>query len=302
MTSPGPLPYRIVDVFAATAYAGNPLAVVLDGAGLSTAAMQAMAREFNLSETVFPMAAGERAAGQGADYLARIFTPTAELPFAGHPSVGCAWVMRQEGRVPKDARSVVQECGAGLLRLDFFEGDGDVIIRLTGGPPTVGEPQEPGPLLDAAQLEPADLVDPGTPPRWCGAGIDFCFLRVTDQAVARVEPDIPAVGRLGGAGLVVFSWDPAAAVAHARVFAAGAGVPEDPATGSAAIALGFWLAASGLVDADGPTSYAVRQGAEMGRPSLLRGEVVTEAGRPVSGSVAGTVVPVAEGTIRPPAI
>jgi trans-2,3-dihydro-3-hydroxyanthranilate isomerase len=294
------LPYRVVDVFGVHAYAGNPLAVVYDADALPTEAMQAMAREFNLSETVFVLPVSEAGRAGGADYRLRIFTPSVELPFAGHPSIGGAWSAREDGHLPADAGKVVQECGAGLLPVSLPT-DGGNVVRLAGGTPSVGEAVDPGPLLAAVGLGPADGDGLATaPPRWCGGGISFGFLRVREESVAACRPDIARIAALGGAGLMVFSWEPDARHAHARVFAAGAGVPEDPATGSAAIGLGIWLAVSGLVDAVGVTAYSVGQGIEMGRPSQLFGEVTAAGGRPVAAAVAGAVVPVAEGRIRPP--
>lgn len=281
------LEYQVVDVFTDRAYAGNPLAVVLGGDGLTTDAMQAIAREFNLSETTFPVApdAGE------ATYRLRIFTPTAELPFAGHPSIGSAWVMRHLGRASGDR--VVQECGAGLLPL-LLAGDR---VSLTGGPPSLGPVVPEATALAAVGLGPADFV--GDPLRWAGTGIDFGFLHVRPPAVARCRPDAGTLLSLQPTrALSVFSF--VDGLAHARVFTAGLGVPEDPATGSAALGLGVWLAAAGLIPADGPSSYVVEQGAEMGRPSRLECLVRTSAAAATSVQVTGSVVPVAEGRIRVP--
>jgi trans-2,3-dihydro-3-hydroxyanthranilate isomerase len=278
------LAYEVVDVFTDRAYAGNPLAVVLDADELATEQLQAIAREFNLSETAFPMQADD-----SADYRLRIFTPTTELPFAGHPSVGAADVMQRLGRVARGR--VVQSCGAGLLPLDI----GDGIITLTGGAPQWTEPLDPAPLLASVGLGPDDLA--GTPRR-AGCGIDFTYLPVRPEALARPHVDLDAIAALGGAGLSVFAWD--GSTARARVFAAGAGVPEDPATGSAAVGLGVHLVVSGLAATDGETSYDVVQGVEMGRPSLMRCAVVAAGGRPVEARVSGSVVPVARGEIRVP--
>src|ERR1700689_2505668 len=148
MSYQGTLAYRLVDVFTDQAYAGNPLAVVLEGDDLTTEQMQKIAAEFNLSETPFPIAASS----PDANYRLRIFTPASELPFAGHPSVGSAWVMRSIGRVSDGP--IVQECGAGLLPLLI---DGDV-VTLAGGAPHLGEVLDPGPLLAAVELTAADLV------------------------------------------------------------------------------------------------------------------------------------------------
>jgi trans-2,3-dihydro-3-hydroxyanthranilate isomerase len=287
MTADGTLRYHVVDVFTDTAFAGNPLAVVLDADDLSTDAMQSIAREFNLSETTFPVAASNG----DATYRLRIFTPTAELPFAGHPSVGTACVLHSLGRV--GAGRLVQECGAGLLPVDV---DGDT-ATLTGGAPSVSDPVDPAPVARAVGLTPADLV--GDPVLWCGMGLEFGFVHVRPDAVARASVDTVAARDLpDGAGVSVFSY--VDGVARARVFAPGAGVTEDPATGSAALGLGTWLAAAGYVADEGETAYTVVQGVEMGRPSRLSCAVRCEAGRAVEGSVTGTVVPVAEGHIRRP--
>ncbi|HEX3907347.1 MAG TPA: PhzF family phenazine biosynthesis protein [Mycobacteriales bacterium] len=281
------LDYFVVDVFTTEAYAGNPLAVVPDADGLSDGDLQRIANEFNLSETAFPMAATV----EGASYRLRIFTPTTELPFAGHPSVGAAWVMRSLGRVGDG--EVIQECGAGLLPLQL---DGDR-VTLSGGEPSVSEPVDPAPVLAAVGLAATDFV--GDAVRWAGAGLNWGFVHVHPDAVARARPDTAALDAVAaGTGLSVFSYDDG--VAHARVFAGGAGVPEDPATGSAALGFGVWLAATGLVLADGVTSYLIEQGVEIGRPSRLECTVRCVDGHPVELAVAGAVVPIAEGRIRVP--
>jgi trans-2,3-dihydro-3-hydroxyanthranilate isomerase len=279
------LSYEVVDVFTDRAFAGNPLAVVLDADDLSTAQLQALAREFNLSETAFPMKADD-----GADYRLRIFTPATELPFAGHPSVGAADVMARLGRVARGR--VVQSCGAGLLPLEI----GEDAVTLTGGEPSWSDEVDPAPVLASVGLTGDDLAGPV---RRAGCGIDFTYLPVRAEALGRLDVDLRAVAALGGAGVSVFVWD--GTMARARVFAAGAGVPEDPATGSAAVALGAYLVVSGLVAADGETAYDITQGVEMGRPSLLHCAVVGAGGRPIETRVSGSTVPVARGEIRVPA-
>src|SRR4051794_24249128 len=196
---------------------------------------------------------------QEATYRLRIFTPGTELPFAGHPSVGAAWVMRSLGRVRPGP--VVQECGAGLLSLEVA----DDAITLSGGAPSVGEPLEAEPFLEAVGLTATDSE--GTPVRWAGTGLEFAFLHVRDAALSRCAPDLGRLAALGNGGVSVFALD--GARMHARVFAGGVGVPEDPATGSAALGLGVFLVTSGLLTGDGESSYVVEQGIEMGRPSRL---------------------------------
>jgi trans-2,3-dihydro-3-hydroxyanthranilate isomerase len=282
------LAYEVVDVFTDRAYAGNPLAVVLDADELTTEQLQAIAREFNLSETAFPLQAGYP--NDGASYRLRIFTPATELPFAGHPSVGAADVLRRLGRIATGR--VVQSCGAGLLPLDVTED----AVTLSGGPASWGDPVDPAPLLAAVGLAEDDLAGV---PRRAGCGIDFTYLPVRPEALGRTSADLRALAAFGGAGVSVVAWDGTNALA--RVFAAGAGVGEDPATGSAGVGLGVYLVVSGMVASDGETAYDVVQGVEMGRPSLLRCTVVAADGVPVATRVRGSVVPVARGEIRVPA-
>ena len=185
------LRYRIVDVFTDRPFRGNPLAVVLDADELDSGQLQALAREFNLSETAFPLTA-DRA---GADYRLRIFMPGKELPFAGHPSVGAAWVMAAEGRIAITAPSttVTQSCGAGLLPLRLtVRPQGDVgLVELTAGPPSAGPPADPAPVLAALGLDEGDLV-PGRALRVCSTGLVQGFLCVRDGAayLGTVFPDL----------------------------------------------------------------------------------------------------------------
>lgn len=278
------LRYEVVDVFTDRAYAGNPLAVVLDADELTTAQLQAIAREFNLSETSFPLRAPD-----GATYGLRIFTPTTELPFAGHPSVGAAWVLRSLGRIGDGPN--VQACGAGHLPVEVGPGG----VTLTGGAPTIGDALDPAPFLAAVGLDAADLV--GVPVRWAGVGIDWAFLLVHPDALDRVAVAVDPVAALGGTGVSVLAWDGASA--RCRVLAGGAGIAEDPATGSAALALGVYLSGSGLVG-EGVSSYVVHQGVEMGRPSTMRCSVTVEGGAVIRTTVTGTVASVARGEIRVP--
>jgi trans-2,3-dihydro-3-hydroxyanthranilate isomerase len=284
------LGYEIVDVFTSTPFAGNPLAVVFDADELSTGQMQALAQEFNLSETVFVCTPS--AGASGADYRARIFTPAVELPFAGHPSVGVAHTLARTGRIRRGA--VVQECGAGMLPVVVGPTDDDP-VTLTGGTPSVASPLDPAPLLAAVGLSAGDLVGPA--PRLAGCGISFAYLSVTPEAVSRAVPASDSA-LPGSTGVSVSAWDPAESRARTRVFPVGAGIAEDPATGSAALGYGVWLVASGLLPSGG--SYTVEQGVEMGRPSTLYCTVEARDGAAVRATVAGSVVPVAAGRIRVP--
>ena len=291
MTAPAPdqLAYEVVDVFAPRPFAGNPLAVVLDADGLSTDQCQALAREFHLSETTFVSAPADPA----ADYRVRIFTPDTELPFAGHPSVGTAHTLVRLGRL--EPGILRQQCGVGVVSLDVTQ-DG---ARLSGGPVTLRPGPDPATLAAAVGLGPEDVT--GRPVHLAGCGLEFAHLEVTADALDRAVPDVRALEALlpgveGGISLVV----PGATVATVRVFAGGLAWEEDPATGSAALGTGVWLAAEGLVG-EGTTSYRLHQGARLQRPSVLDCTVTVTAGQVTAATVAGAVLPVAVGTIRVPA-
>ena len=289
MAAPGELDYEVVDVFAPRAFAGNPLAVVFDADALSTEQCQALANEFHLSETSFLCAPG----AAGADYRVRIFTPYAELPFAGHPSVGAAHSLVRAGRLP--AGTLRQECGAGVLDV-VVDDDG---ATLSGGRPTLEDGPDPAALAQALGLSATDAV--GLPAHVAGCGLPFAFLAVRPEVVDDATPVPALLGEHGvGEGVSVFSWDGATATARARVFANDLAWGEDPATGSAALGTGVWLVAARLLVPEGTSSYVVQQGEAMGRPSVLSCTVTASGGRAVAATVRGTVVPVARGRIRVP--
>src|SRR5215218_9337878 len=203
---PGMLDYEVVDVFAARAFAGNPLAVVFDADDLSTEQCQALAFDFHLSETSFVCAPTE----PGASYRVRIFTPFAELPFAGHPSVGAAHTLVRTGRL--QAGTVRQECGVGVLDL-VVDDDG---AQLSGGRPTLEDGPAPAELAAAVGLSAADTT--GVPADVAGCGLPFAYLSVTPDMVDRAVPDKAALSSLGvGEGVSVLSWDAATSTAYARV-------------------------------------------------------------------------------------
>jgi trans-2,3-dihydro-3-hydroxyanthranilate isomerase len=286
------LAYEIVDVFTDRPFAGNPLAVVYGAESLAADQMHALAREFNLSETVFLLPPSEPSS---ATYRARIFTPEAELPFAGHPSVGAAVCLVRRGHAQPGR--LVQECGAGLLPIEVTANGA---AKLTGGEPTLGPDLDPDPLLALVGLTAADFAG-GAAPRRAGCGLEFVFLPVRRSALAKTAgADPAAAARSGVSQISVFAWDGEARSAHARVFCPGVAVPEDPATGSAALGLGVWLVGAGWLPPAGTSSYAVHQGIEMHRPSVLECTVTSADGRSTEATVSGHVVPVARGEISVP--
>jgi len=221
-----------------------------------------------------------------ATYRARIFTPAHELPFAGHPSVGAAVTQLRRGLIK--AGEVVMECGAGLLPIQV---DDAGRATVTGATPTLGAELDPGDLLAGVGLTGDDYRGPA--PRWAGCGVEFPFLHVTAEAVARAVTPPPQIVDT----ICVFAWDAERRESHARVMSPGHGVAEDPATGSAALAFGVWLVGSGLLPGDGLTKYTVRQGLEIHRPSTLDCTVTAVGGKAVQATVTGHVVPIASGEI-----
>ena len=255
-------PYHVLDVFTDRPYAGNPLAVVLDGDDLPTESMQAIAREFNLSETTFPTAAPDRRPTTRCGSSRR--APSCRSPATRASAPPGCW--------PGSAGS--RPAGAAGLRgrraADRRDRAG---ATLTGGAPTVSDPLDAEPLLHAVGLEAGSLAGIA-PPRTAGAGLEWTYLAVEADAVGRVAPDWIGLARsVPSTGLAVFSW--AEGVAHLRAMTTEGF--EDPATGSAALGFGVYLTASGLVP-DGTTEYRIHQGAEIGRPSTLYGTVTTEGG------------------------
>jgi trans-2,3-dihydro-3-hydroxyanthranilate isomerase len=285
-----------LDVFTDRRFAGNPLAVVLDAEQLDTAAMQAIAHEFNHPETVFVSTPGDPAHRARI----RIFTPRRELPFAGHPTVGTAVLLglRDDGGAGRDI-VLEEEIGAVRCTLETSAGAGG---RARFAIPQL--PTEAGPVPDdaivaaALGLVPAEIGE-SRPARW-SAGMPFTFVPVTSRAgVERCRPDLASFDSAFGAGGAAYvvcrqTVEPGHSF-HARMFAPGMGVPEDPATGSAAAAFAGLLA-SHLPD--GTHAIAIEQGYEMGRPSLIRLVAVVEAGRVLSASIGGDAVIVTEGTIE----
>ncbi len=281
--------YEIVDVFTDRPFAGNPLAVVFGAEALAGDQMQTLAREFNLSETVFVLPSTA-----GATYRARIFTPEAELPFAGHPSVGAAVTSVRRGLA--EPGQVVQECGAGLLPITVTTD----AATLTGGKPTLGPPLPTADLLELVGLGPADFAGGATEPAVAGCGLEFVILPVRREALARAWADPVRARALGVTGISVFAWAEDERTAYARVFCPGVSVPEDPATGSAALGLGVWLVGRGWLPGEGTTPYTVHQGIEMHRPSLLECTVTAAGGAATLATVSGHVVPVGSGEIAVP--
>ena len=279
-----------VDVFVTGPLTGNQLAVVWDADGWEAGAMQALAAELGLSETVYVLAPST----PEADARLRIFTPARELPMAGHPVVGATWALRAEGRIGP-VGSV--ETGAGTLAV---RADGDRAWMTQARP-------DPGPLVDAGEVAAAcgTTAAAWPPAQVWSTGLPQLMLPVPDlDALARARPDLGAVERLGArdgwVGVSLYALlerGDGSALARVRHFTPALGVPEDPVTGSAAGALGARLAAAGL-GAGGALELTVLQGQELGRPGRVEVAVRLAGGAPWEVEVGGAVAPVLDGRLR----
>lgn len=282
------LPYLQLDVFTSVRLEGNGLAVVLEAAALSDAAMGAFARETRQSETTFV----QPASVEGADYRNRIWTIEGEIPFAGHPSLGTAVaVARSRGLTEA---SLVQQTGAGLQPIDVELDDDAAHASMLQEPAELGERPEPAEAMAAVGLE-ADDAHPDMPPQLVSTGLPTLIVPVMDDgAIGRCAPDFDAIAGVLGRhpqGNVYVAWcDLERGRAHARMFTAMVMGGEDPATGSAAGPLCVYLA-----EHAGVQRVDIAQGVEMGRPSRLVAELEGDRVR-----VGGDVMVVAEGTVRLP--
>ena len=285
--------YEIWDVFTDTAFAGNPLAVVFDGDGLSTAAMQTIAGEFNLSETTFvspPQDSAHHA-------RVRIFTPAYEMPFAGHPTVGTALALARRDGLSGAMRL---ELNAGVFPVTL-SGAGFAEFENPNLPAETGDAPAPEAIERALRLE-AGAVDRGAARvRRFGAGVDFVYARAPLEAVRAARLDAAAFEALNlqeTVGVVLYAegGDRPDATYHVRMFAPDAGVSEDPATGSAAAALPGHVARAQEL-ADGERHWVIEQGFEMGRPSRIEARVETKGGAVTSVRIGGRAVRVAAGEL-----
>jgi trans-2,3-dihydro-3-hydroxyanthranilate isomerase len=275
--------YVVIDVFTEVPLQGNQLAVFTDATALQIATMQPLARELNVSETVFVFGPA-----QGGDARIRIFTPAVELPFAGHPVLGTAIVLGIE----RGLEQVTLETGAGRVPVVLRRGEGGADAR-TG----YGSMLQPIPTWERYERE-AELLDAlgasgsGLPVEAYVNGPRHVYVELdSEQEVAALSPDLQALAALGELGVSCFAG--AGASWTSRMFAPGLGVPEDPATGSAAGPLAVHLARHGRI-AFGE-EIEIRQGVEVARPSLLRARATGSAEALERVEVAGSAVIVASG-------
>jgi len=299
-----PHPYLILDVFTGQAFSGNPLAVVLEADDLDEVAMQVIAAEFNLSETVFI----SEPKGQEADYGLRIFTPKSELPFAGHPTVGAAVALAlQAGGEPGKRRRYVFEETVGDVTADArYAGPvkGSARFFVPKLPEHVGELPDLDPMVEAFGLRPGDFLQTAVQGGIWSAGVPYAIVPVRfAETMADITINTAAFESAFGGETPTGAFVVAKASSteyttdwRVRMFAPHLGILEDPATGSAAAAFAGLIAEQGGLG-DGDHSISLYQGLEMGRPSHMRLLLRIEAGKLTDLMIGGDAVKVAEGVL-----
>ena len=298
------LHYHRVDVFTDRAFGGNPLAVFTNGRGVEAETMQAIAKEFNLSETTFVLPP----VNPSHDWRVRIFTPGRELPMAGHPTVGTSFVLAREHMIRRhpEETTITLEEGVGPV---------PVRIKFEGGEPAFAEMSQPlptfGPRLSDARAIAAMLslgardLDESLPFEVVSCGVPFLYvpLRSLDAARrARPRADLME-STLGGVVppevfLFTREVEHEGSTVHSRMFAPGLGVPEDPATGAASGPLGCYLVRYGLVACDTSAEIVSEQGIEMGRPSFIKIRIERDGERITAVKVGGECHFMGEGFIE----
>jgi trans-2,3-dihydro-3-hydroxyanthranilate isomerase len=294
--------YLTCDVFTEARFGGNQLAVLPEAAGLSRELMQRIAAEFGYSETSFVLPPEDPAHTRRV----RIFTPRAEIPFAGHPNIGTAFVLAATGAIERGLAEVVFEEGAGAVSVAIrWQGDRPMSCELTAPQPLhLGPVADPAVVAAGLGLPVAAVVVSTHRPQMASAGLPFLFAELADRAAlaeACVRPDEHAalMAAAGADGIHLYTrdtGDPAVDL-RARMYAPLHGVPEDPATGSANLALAGLLA-TGAPEPDGTLTWRIAQGVEMGRPSLLEATALKRSGQVETLRIAGHSVLVAEGWIE----
>jgi trans-2,3-dihydro-3-hydroxyanthranilate isomerase len=297
------LRFFTLDVFTTRRFAGNPLAVVLGADGLDCATMQAIAREFNLSETVFVL---EPRDSVNTARL-RIFTPGVELPFAGHPTVGAAVLLatqRAPEMLTRHGVVIALEEEIGLVRCEVVRDASGAVLARFDAPrlPVRGAPApHAAPLAQALGLEAEEIGFGRHIPSSFSAGVELVFVPVRSRAALdRARPDPAAFPALLGERIGAYLYtsetvDPSSAVC-ARMFANGVGIGEDPATGAAAAAFAG-VAHAFEAPEDGEHEFVIEQGYAMGRPSRIILGSRIEAGRLVAVTVAGHAVLIQRGDL-----
>ena len=293
--------YFICDVFTDTRFNGNQLAVLPEATGLSDAEMQKLAREFNFSETAFVFPAE-----MGHTRKVRIFTPTTEVPFAGHPNIGTAFVLTETGELGSDIvhESICFEEKAGLVPINISQKpSGQRQFELKAPEPLTACPfKAVSTIADALSLNINQIIEKNHPPSAASVGLPFLIVELLNtSALADIQINTESFNYLLDEGsppyILVYTQNTSNADLQARMFAPLDGITEDPATGSANCALAALLAHYSHLS-NGDFCWEVVQGLEMGRPSRLKVRAQKENGSVTGSWVAGTCVMVAEGLLE----
>jgi trans-2,3-dihydro-3-hydroxyanthranilate isomerase len=297
--------YLHYDVFTEHLFGGNQLAVYLDGRGLSTDAMQAIAKEMNFSETTFVLPA-ER---QGTDVRMRIFTPGEELPAAGHPTIGSTFALARSGVIERGRTSFTFGLNAGPTPVSLtWKGEDLSFVWMTQGLPIFGDPiPDPARAAAALSLSPAAVAGTGHPVQIVSCAVPFLFVplttrRAVDSAVVdrAVLDGLVADANSSAHGVFLFSAEPGdkKSTVYSRMFAPELGITEDPATGIASGPLGCYLVRHQIVTPEKAAAMVSLQGAKMGRPSYVHISIDADNTGKISGvRVGGEAVLAGEGTL-----
>ncbi len=286
--------YRVVDVFTRYPLEGNALAVFPDSRGIDDSMMQRIARELNLSETVFV----EEATVAGCVKSLRIFTPLREIVFAGHPTVGASYVLVEEGSIPKGIEhfSVQEKIGPVAIRIEMSE---PPMVWLETPPISFERPFDRAACSEALRLNRSELLD--IDPQIVNAGNPTLLVAVKDKSVVdRASIDLNLWSKLNKDypnPFCTFVFAPTDSGAYSRMFAPEYGIMEDPATGSSTGPLGAFMKRYGLLPNAGLGRFVSEQGTKMGRRSLLHFEISVDHGEERI-SVGGHVTPLAEAVMR----
>ena len=301
------LKFYQADVFAGQPFGGNPVAGFPDAQGLTDFQLQQIAREMNLSETVFVLPPTDKA----AVVRLRIFTPTQEIPFAGHPVLGTFYVLAQLGliAVTDGVTRLMQECNIGLFPVELHAREGRVthVVMTQPKPLFLGSVDAPEDLFDIAKalgLSIHQIVDTKKPVMVASTGLPVVIVPVrTLTAVRSIVPDAAAIvevcERVGTNGILVFTTMTVEdhSTVHTRMFAPAIGILEDPATGSASGAMGAYLVHNGLVEVGPLTEIVVEQGYEIGRPARILVQIESDDDAIQEVKVGGQCVMVVRGTL-----
>jgi trans-2,3-dihydro-3-hydroxyanthranilate isomerase len=302
------LHYHWIDVFTDRAFGGNQLAVFTNGRGISTELMQSIAREFNISETTFVLPPEDAR----NDYRVRIFTPAAELPMAGHPTVGTTFVLARE--------QMIEQSSDGETHIKLEEGIGTIPVKVSWreGSPVFAQMTQPQPkfgprfedvklMAEMLSVEAGAIAETNLPLEIVSCGMPFLFVPVRDLATirgVRLRLDIweHAMSDFPAAGVFIFTREVehAGSRVHSRMFAPGMGIIEDPATGGASGPLGCYLVRHQVFDADdgGDFECTSEQGIEMGRPSFIKINIEHQRGEIRAVKVGGQCRFVGEGFLE----